>query len=66
MGVTPFHVAHVFDDVDDIYLAHETLLTDVLDEPAPVKKKYVKTKQTPFINSNLRKAAFKNAMLFNK
>ena len=65
-GVIPFRVAYVLDDVDDIYWAHETLLTDVLDEHVPVKEKSVKTKQTPFVNSNLRKAAFKKSMLFNK
>ena len=57
VGVIPFHVAYVFDDVEDIYWAHETLLTDVLDEHAPVKEKSIKTKQTPFVTSNLSKPA---------
>ena len=63
MGVIRFDV---FDDVDDIYWAHEILLTDVLNEHAPIKDKTVKTKQTPFMNSKLREAAFKKATLFNK
>ena len=66
VGVIPFDVAYVFDDVDDIYWAHEVLLTDVLNEHAPIKEQTVKTKQTPFMNSKLRKAAFKNSMFFNK
>ena len=28
----PFHIAHIFDDMDDICWAHETLLREVLDE----------------------------------
>ena len=66
VGVIPFDVAYVFDDVDDIYWAHEVLLTDVLNEHAPIKEKTVKTKQTPFMNSKLRKAIFKKSMSFNK
>ena len=66
VGVTPFEVAYVFDDVDDIYWAHEVLLTDLLNEHAPMKAKRVKRLRCSFINSNLRKAAYKKAMLFNK
>ena len=66
VGIAPFEVAYVFDDVDDIYLAHEVLLTDLLNEHAPTKEKRVQSQRYPFINSNLRKAAYKKAMLFNK
>ena len=37
VGRIPFHAAYVFDDVDDIYWAHEWLLTDVINEHAPIK-----------------------------
>ena len=50
VGVIPFQAAYVFDDVDDIYWAHEVIFTDILNEHAPVKEKYVKTKVCPFIN----------------
>ena len=60
-----FDVAYVFDDVENIYWAHEILHTDVLYEHAPIKEKTPKTKHIPFINSNLRKTAFKKAMFFN-
>ena len=66
VGVVPFQAAYVFDDVDDIYWAHEVLFTDILNEHAPVKEKYVKSKVCPFINTKLRKASYKKAMLFNK
>ena len=61
VGVVPFQAAYVFDDVDDIYWAHEVLFTDILNEHAPVKEKYVKTKVCPFINTKLRKASYKKA-----
>ena len=62
VGVAPFEVAFVFDDVDDIYWAQEVLLTDLLNEHAPVKEKRVKSQQCTFINSNLRKAAYKKKL----
>ena len=43
----PFHVAQIFDDIDDVYWAHETLLKQVIDEHAPVKEKCPKTKSPP-------------------
>ena len=56
VGVIPFDVAYVFYDVHDIYWAHEVLLADVLNDHAPIKEKTVKTKQTPFMNSKVRKS----------
>ena len=50
--------------MDDIYWAHESLLTDVLDEQAPVKEKSVRTKQCPFMNAKLRKASLKKAQAY--
>ena len=44
LSEVPFHIAHIFDDMDDIYWAHETLLRDVLDEQAPLKQKVPKAK----------------------
>ncbi|KAH3849140.1 hypothetical protein DPMN_091536 [Dreissena polymorpha] len=38
----PFHIAHVFDDIDDIYWTHEHMLKQVIDEHAPVKEKVPK------------------------
>ena len=52
--------------MDDIYWAHEVLLTEVLNDRALIKEKTVKTKQTQFMNSKLRKAVFKKSMVFNK
>ena len=42
VDVVPFNVAYVFEDVDDIYWAHESLLADILDEHAHVKEKSVR------------------------
>ena len=41
----PFHVAHVFEDVDDIYWAHEWLLNDVINQHAPIKERISKPKK---------------------
>ena len=56
-----FHAAYVFDDVDDIYWAHERMLTEVINEYAPVKEPIFKAKKPDFMKDDLRQA-----MLFNK
>ena len=48
VGVTRFEVAYVFEDVDAIYWAHE-VITDLLNEHAPIKEKRVKS-QTLFLH----------------
>ena len=62
----PFHAAFVFDDVDDIYWAHEVLLNDVIKEHAPVKERKSKIQKPPYMNGELRRSIFKKHMLFNK
>ena len=66
VGLIPFHAAYVFDDVDDIYWAHELLLTDVINEHAPIKERVTKVRKPAYMNGNLRRAVFKKHMLFNK
>ena len=66
VGRIPFHAAYVFDDVDDIYWAHERLLTDIVDKHAPIKERVVKSKRPAFMNGDLRRAIYKKRMLFNK
>ena len=62
----PFHAAYVYNDVDDIYWAHELLLTDVINEHAPIKELVTKVRKPAYMNGNLRRAVFKKHMLFNK
>ena len=38
----PFHVASVFDDIDDIYWAQNQMFLSVLNEHAPQKTKWIK------------------------
>ena len=59
LSQVPFHVAHIFDDVDDIYWAHETLLRQVVDEHAPLKEKVPKPDSPPYTNSRYRKIIYK-------
>ena len=66
VGRIPFHAAYVFDDVDDIYWAHELLLTDVINGHAPIKERVTKLRKPAYKNGNLGRAVFKKHMLFNK
>jgi hypothetical protein len=62
----PFNVAYVFDDIDDIYWAHEHILNNIIDEHLPVKEKKPRVNKPPFFNSTLRRAVYQKKMLFNK
>ena len=55
----PFHVAQIFDDIDDVYWAHEVLLRQVIDEHAPIKEKRPKRNPPPYMNSGYRRIIYK-------
>ena len=61
----PFQVAHTFDDVDDIYWAHELLLREVIEEHAPTKEKTPKPNPPPYMNSHYRKIINKTRQVRN-
>ena len=66
LGHTPFHVAHIFDDVNDVYWASEGLLQEVFDQHVPIKQAKRRKQSAPFMNRVLRKAIYKKRMLLNK
>ena len=47
---------HVFDGINDVYWAHDSLYRGVIDEHFPLKLKKRRKHGTPFMNSELRKA----------
>ena len=56
LDCAPFHVSHIFTDVDDLYCFFNTLLKQIMDQHAPIKHKTIKAKQLPYMNDILRKA----------
>jgi exonuclease III len=48
---SPFHVSHIFEDVNDVAWFHEKLLLDVINSHAPLKQKTLKKDSVPFMNS---------------
>ena len=52
----PFHVSHIFTDIDDQYWFYNTMLKDIIDQHAPIKHRTGKAKQLPYMNNKLRKA----------
>ena len=62
----PFHVAKIFDDVDDMSSYVSKLLGKIIDYHAPVKCKNIKCNSVPFMNSQLHKAMNKRNMARNK
>ena len=66
MSCAPFHVADIFDDVDDMAWYTSTLISDIVDHHAPIKSKLIKSKPVPYMNSRLRKALYIRNMAQNK
>ena len=67
----PFHATQELDTVDDAYRFSEALLLEVVNKHAPLKKRVLKQKQIPYMNSVLRKQnnvrnRFKRIWLKNK
>ena len=52
----PFQVCDIFDDIDDYFWAYEKMFIDVVNDHAPLKSRYIHENQSPFMNSELRKA----------
>ena len=66
IATAPYHVAYIFDDVDDTAWFHASLIKDIIDSHAPVKTKIIRKESVPFMNSKLRKAQYKRNMTRNK
>ena len=62
----PFSSYECFDDPDDMLWAHNTLLTEVLNEHAPLKTKKIRPQQPPFMNKALRKSIMNKTRLRNR
>ena len=48
----PYQMCEVFDDVDDIYWAHNQLLIFVVNEHIPLNVKIISGEQVPYMNSD--------------
>ena len=62
----PYHVAHVFQDIDDVYWAHEKMVNDIVNEHIPVKQKRQRKTKAPFMNGPLRRAINVKKALYRK
>ena len=61
-----FHVCDVFEDVDDIAWAQQHLLSSVINIHTPLKHRFLRTNQVPYMNGQLRKAIYQRNMWRNK
>ena len=55
LSQAPFHVAEIFDTVDDSYWFYIKMLSVVINEHAPIKSRKTGNKQLPYTNNELRK-----------
>ena len=65
ISMSPFHVADIFDDVDVAWFT-SALITNVIDNHAPVRSKTLKKQSVPYMNGALRKAIYARNMARNK
>ena len=66
IAMAPFHVAHIFDDVNDMAWFHAALIKYVMDSHAHIKTEIIKNESVPFVHSKLQKAQYKRNMARNK
>ena len=66
LSVAPFHVAEVFDDVNDMAWFTSKIISNVIDHHAPLKTKFLKFKPVPYMNSELRKTMYARNMARNR
>ena len=59
-------LCYIFYDPDDRAWCFTKVLSDVMEENAPVKSKVIKKPQIPYMNSKLHKAMHKRYMLRKK
>ena len=55
----PFHVCEIFDDIEDMAWFTSSLLSTIINEHAPMKRKLVKQESVPYMNARLRKAMYR-------
>ena len=63
ISMIPFSVCDSFEDPNDSLWAQQTLISDVLDDHAPLKKKKVRANQPAFMNNRLRKSIMNKTRL---
>ena len=66
LSVAPFHVAEIFDDVCDMAWFTSRIISDLVNDHAPLKNKILKSKPVPYMNSELRKTMYARNMARNK
>ena len=66
ISTAPYHVADIFDDYDDNFWFQHCLISDIIETHAPLKRKKLRKRPVPFMNSALRKACHQKAMAQNR
>ena len=54
LGSAPFHIANIFDDLDDQVHVFNSLFLDVLNNYAPIQRVKIKSRPNPYITPEIR------------
>ena len=63
---TPFHFASLMDDPNEMWDVWKSLLLEVINKHAPMRKRKVKSKSSPWITAELRRKMRKRDFLKNQ
>ena len=66
ISYVPFGVCDIFDDPSDALWAQSNLISEVLNEHAPVKTQTVRANRPPYMNRSLRKSIMDKTRLRNR
>ena len=63
---TSFDRAYTSDNIDEIYIEHNNIFTEILDRHAPIKHKKPKKNPPPYMNSRYRKIIYQTRQAHNQ
>ena len=64
LKTVPWSTAYIYDDVDDLWHHWAKLYNEVLDKHAPIKKKWVRGDQLPWITPQIQREISRLNRLF--
>jgi hypothetical protein len=66
LEMVPWDSAYLYDNADDVLNHWSTLYTEILDQHAPIKKKWVRSDQLPWITPQIQREILLRNRLFKR
>ncbi|CAB3978457.1 Hypothetical predicted protein, partial [Paramuricea clavata] len=66
LEMVPWDSVYLYDNADDVWNHWSTLYTEILDQHAPIKKKWVRSDQLPWITPQIQQEILLHNRLFKR